>query len=116
MNSNQKPIGNPRTLSLSKTPTHEEDFADVICAAARGDVRAIGALVAAYYPVLLAQAAEVLGPWQQADAEDVVQDFLVSLFEGRNRFPPKRHYAPAWMVRIVRAIAQTRRHEECGHE
>jgi DNA-directed RNA polymerase specialized sigma24 family protein len=105
-------IRRPRTLSLSKTPTHEEDFAELICAAACGDVRAIGAVVAAYYPVLLAQAAEVLGPWQQADAEDVVQDFLLSLCEGRNRFQPKQDNAPAWMARIVRAIAQTRRHEE----
>jgi DNA-directed RNA polymerase specialized sigma24 family protein len=116
MNTNRKPIGKHSTPSLSKTPTHAEDFADVICAATRGDVRAIGALADAYYPVLLAQAAEVLGPWQQADAEDVVQDSFLSLCEGRNRFLPKQDYAPAWMARIVRAIAQTRRHEECGHE
>ena len=116
MNSNRKPIRKHRTLSMSETPTHEEDFADVICAATRGDLHAVDAIADAYYPMLLAQALEVLGTWQQADAEDVVQDFLLSLSEGRNRFLPKRHYAPAWMARIVRAIAQTRRHEECGHE
>ena len=101
-----------RTLSFSETPTHEEDFRDLVVAATRGDLCAASALADAFYPTLVAEAAAVLDPWQRAHAEDVVNDFFVSICEGRNRFVPKKHDAVTWMVRIVRAIDQTRRREE----
>ena len=41
------------------------------------------------------------------EAEDVVQDFFLSLRESKNRFLPGRGRAIAWMTGVVRAIAQT---------
>ena len=104
-----------RTLSVGDHPSAEDDFNAMVYEASRGDTRAIGARAAAYYGRLLAEATDVLG-MRHAEAEDVVEDFFLSLCEAKNRFLPRREDAIGWMIRIVRAIAQTRRYPEGDHE
>lgn len=45
------------------------------------------------------------------EAEDVVQDLLLELLEGRSRFTPAHGEAIPWMCGIVRAMARKRRAE-----
>jgi Sigma-70 region 2 len=64
-----------------------------------------GGLRPPFSPGLLAEAKAVLGPDFEDEAADVLQDFFLSLVEGRSRFAPERGRALPWMFGIVRAIA-----------
>ncbi len=84
----------------------QAEFADLVMRACRGDRRAIGAIYVAFGPVLLREARSVMGAFKQ-DAEEVVQDFFVSLLEGRSLYVPAQGYATRWMCGVVRAMAKT---------
>jgi DNA-directed RNA polymerase specialized sigma24 family protein len=81
---------------------------DLVVRASQGDRRAIGAIAVAFGPQLLREARAALGPMEE-DCDDVVQDFFLSLVEGRTRFVPERKRALEWMFGIVRAIARKHR-------
>ena len=78
--------------------------------ASRGDRRAIGAIAVAIGPTLLAAARTGLGGFKQ-EADDVLQDFYVSLLERRWRFTPGHGHAMQWMCGVVTGIALLRRRE-----
>ena len=61
-------------------------------------------------PTLLAEAAAVLGVYEEESA-DVLQDFFLLLLEGRLRFSPADGPALPWMCRGVRQLAKLRREE-----
>src|SRR5258708_21795012 len=84
----------------------QAEFADLVVRACKGDRRAVGAIYVAFGPVLLREARSVMGRFKQ-DAEDVVQDFFVSLLEGRSVYVPAHGYATRWMCGVVRAMAKT---------
>ena len=88
----------------------QAEFADLVVRATQGDRRAVGAIAAAFGPVLLREARAVLGPFKQDD-EDVVQDFFLSLLDGRLRYVPPQGRAAEWMCGVVRAMAKTYRKE-----
>jgi DNA-directed RNA polymerase specialized sigma24 family protein len=94
-----------------------DDLDDLVVKASQGDRRAIGAIAVAFGPRLLDEAIEVLGRKFADQAADVLQDFFLSLCEGRTRFVPARGRALPWMFGIVRAAAlKTRadRHVDWG--
>ncbi len=99
---------------LNDTSTHGQDleaeFDHLVMLASRGDRRAIGAIAVAIGPTLLAAARTGLGGFGQ-EAEDVLQDFFISLLEGRWRFTPGHGRAMQWMCGVVTGIAHLRRCE-----
>jgi DNA-directed RNA polymerase specialized sigma24 family protein len=82
-----------------------DDFDGLVVKASHGDPRAVGAIAIAFGPRLLAEAKAVLGRSFDSEASDVLQDFFLSLVEGRTRFVPQRGRALPWMFGIVRAAA-----------
>jgi DNA-directed RNA polymerase specialized sigma24 family protein len=88
----------------------QAEFADLVLRACNGDRRAVGAIYVAFGPVLLRKARSVMGPFKE-DAEDVVQDFFVSVLEGRSVYVPAQGYAIRWMCGVVLAMAKTYRKE-----
>jgi DNA-directed RNA polymerase specialized sigma24 family protein len=95
-----------RNAHVSQTDAQRlADLDALVARASRGDRRAIGAIAIAFGPRLLSEAQAVMGPFEQ-DADDVLQDFLLALLEGRNRFVPDPARAIPWMVGIVRATAR----------
>jgi DNA-directed RNA polymerase specialized sigma24 family protein len=97
--------------TIPQTDTQRQDeFDDLVVHASQGDRRAVGAIAVALGPMLLEEARTVLGEFEQ-DAEDVLDDFLLSLLERRARFTPAHGRATPWLCRIVRLIAQERRRE-----
>jgi DNA-directed RNA polymerase specialized sigma24 family protein len=107
-----------KTTTIRKTLTHDsgpdtqqqDDFDDLVRRAAHGDRRAIGAIAIAFGPSLLDEARHVLGPHEH-EAEDVLQDFFLTLLEGGSRFVPAHGSAIRWMGDIIRTIALRRRTE-----
>ena len=86
------------------------EFDHLVMLASRGDRRAIGAIAVAVGPTLLKAARGGLGPFGQ-EAEDVLQDFFVSLLERRWRFTPGHGHGMQWMCGVVQGIAYLRRRE-----
>lgn len=91
-----------------------DDLDALVVAASQGNRRAIGAIAIAFGPRLLDEARKALGKSFADEAPDVVQDFFLSLCEGRSRFVPKRGRALPWMFGIVRATARKARAEREG--
>ncbi len=88
-----------------------DDLDALVVAAAHGDRRALGAIAVAFGPRLIGEAKAILGRFFEEEATDLVQDFFVSLLEGRSRFAPQRKRALPWMFGIVRAAATKARAE-----
>jgi DNA-directed RNA polymerase specialized sigma24 family protein len=86
------------------------DMDDLVRRASQGDSRAIGAIAIAFGKMLLEEARAVMGDFAQ-EAEDVLQDFFVSLLERRSRFTPAHGRAIPWMCGLVRAMARKHRAE-----
>lgn len=84
------------------------DVDDLVMRASQGDRRAVLTLTRVVGPLLRDEARRELGPYAD-EASDVVQDFLVFLLEGEWPYVPDRDGGCAWMRRIVRSIARTRR-------
>jgi DNA-directed RNA polymerase specialized sigma24 family protein len=89
------------------------EFDELVRSAVAGDRRAIGAIAIAFGPKRLHEARAVLGSRFKQEAEDVVQDFFVSLLEGQSRFAPAQGRAIPWMCGVVRAIARKARGDRC---
>ena len=103
------------TLATQNTKAFEQsdwsqNMDDLVLGAARGDETAIAHVAAFFGDTLQAQARGVMGPFSQ-DAEDVVQDFLLSLVERRSPLVPERGRAISWMFGVVRAAARKYRAE-----
>jgi DNA-directed RNA polymerase specialized sigma24 family protein len=88
----------------------QADFDDLAMGASHGDKRALGAIAIALSPTLLEEARAVMGDFEQ-EAGDVLQDFFLTLAEGRSRFTPAHERAIAWMCGIIRAMARKHRAE-----
>jgi len=88
----------------------QEDFDTLVMLASRGDRRAIGAIAAALGGELLKVARKALEGCED-EADDVIQDFLLSLVEERWPFNREQGGGQAWMFGIVRMIARNRRRE-----
>jgi DNA-directed RNA polymerase specialized sigma24 family protein len=86
----------------------QDDLDALVMRASLGDRRAIGAIAVAFGPRLLQEARAVLRDFEQ-EAEDVLQDFVLSLVERQSRFTPAHGRAIPWMCGIVRALARKRR-------
>ena len=84
------------------------DFDDLVRRASQGDRRAIGAIAIAFSADLLKEARAVMGDFAH-EADDVLQDFFVSMLEGQSRFTPAQGRAIPWMCGIVRAMARKHR-------
>jgi DNA-directed RNA polymerase specialized sigma24 family protein len=100
-----RPTFNPRFESK-----HQADFDLLVQRASRGDGKAIGAIAVAFTPLFLEQAEAELGPFKD-DAEDVLEDFLLFLLEGRWPYVSRPGDAKPWLHRMVATIARTRRSE-----
>jgi|SRR5580704_4760179 DNA-directed RNA polymerase specialized sigma24 family protein len=105
------PLSSHRTRNASNDTQVQDDFDDLVMNASRGDSRAVGAIAVALGPMILGEARAVLGEYSH-EAEDVLQDFLLFMLDGRSPFRPAHGRAVPWMCRMVRAIAQTRRKEK----
>jgi len=103
-------VSSPVNRNASDSAQIQDEFDDLVVAAAGGDARAIGAIAVALGPTLREEARVVLGEYADEDW-DVLQDFLVVLLEGRSRFRPAHGRAVTWLCRTIRAMAQTRRLE-----
>ncbi len=104
-----KPLSTP-SRRLSPQAEHKLAFDDLVKRASRGDRDAIAAIVLAFGPDLREQARADLKPWGD-EAEDLVQDFFLHLLEGRWRYVPDHAGGSAWMRRVIRTMAATRRAE-----
>jgi DNA-directed RNA polymerase specialized sigma24 family protein len=91
--------------TLTDSQLNDELDALMVRCASQGDAHAIGAIALAFGKDLLKEARAVMGDFAQ-DAEDVLQDFLVSLLEGRSRFTPEHGRALLWMRGVVLAMAR----------
>jgi hypothetical protein len=83
-----------------------EQFDELVAKAARGDLRAIGAIAVTFGPELLKEASRELGAPNHPDAGDVVQEFFLAMTEGTLTFPGERGTGLAWMKRMVRERAR----------
>ena len=91
--------------SHSRTAAQRQvEFDKLMWRAADGDRRAIGAIAIAIGPTLLKEARIGLGEFDQ-DAEEVLNDFFLSLLERRFLFTPAHGRAMPWMCGVVQAIA-----------
>jgi uncharacterized protein YuzE len=77
----------------------------LVLAASRGDAKALESLAAETEPLVLREARRALGRRHEQDAEDVAQDFWLSLAERTLVFPLIRGAARAWIKRMVRQLA-----------
>jgi DNA-directed RNA polymerase specialized sigma24 family protein len=111
MNTARKSNAQSSRHSHSQTDTQlQDDFDALVTRANQGDTRALGAIAIACRPDLLREAGAVMGDFAR-EAEDIVQDLLLELLEGRSRFTPAQGRAIHWMCGIVRAMARKRRAE-----
>jgi DNA-directed RNA polymerase specialized sigma24 family protein len=106
---NDTEIHHPAThVHVSSARTRDEDV-DALMELATGDDReALGKIARRFRSKLLREARDCLrGDRDQAD--DVVQDFFLSILEGDRVFVRGKTPATAWMRAIVRAMARDRR-------
>lgn len=99
----------PKLLSA---PTCLQPYArvdEVVRYAARGDRMAVAVIVRRFGETLLHEAMSVLGSDFEEEARDVLQDFFVSLLEGRIEILPAHGRAIPWMCGVVGAMARKQR-------
>jgi DNA-directed RNA polymerase specialized sigma24 family protein len=87
------------------THSRREDLDALMELAASGDRKALGAIARRLRARLLREALAVLGD-EHEEAEDVVQDFFLSLLERERTFVRGKTPATAWARAIVRAMAR----------
>jgi DNA-directed RNA polymerase specialized sigma24 family protein len=104
-------IKHPTQFHASSTPhadaQNQTAFDDLVLRASQGDRRAIAAVAIAFGPLLLREAKACLEGYEH-EADDVLQDFFLSLLERRSRFGPARGRAIPWMCEAVQALARER--------
>jgi DNA-directed RNA polymerase specialized sigma24 family protein len=83
-----------------------EQFDELVAEAARGDLRAIGAIAIALGPTLLKEARRGLGKGREHEAGDVLQAFFLAMTEGTMAFAGEQGTGLAWMKRMVRQGAR----------
>lgn len=78
-----------------------QDSADaaLLCAIAQGQDAALGRLVARHGPGLTAVATRYLG--SHSDAEDIVQETFLRVWQNASRFDPTRAKASTWIYAIA---------------
>ncbi len=106
--SNARKVLSISTPAFTPATRFKADVDDLVMRASHGDRRAVLTITRLVGPMLRAEARRELGPYAD-EASDVVQDFLVFLIEGEWPYVPHRDGGDAWMRRIVRTIARTRR-------
>lgn len=79
-------------------PAHELDWSIMMARAQAGDSDAYRRLLTAVTPYLRARALARLGP--AGDAEDAVQDTLLTIHQARQTYDPGRPFGP-WLVAIA---------------
>jgi DNA-directed RNA polymerase specialized sigma24 family protein len=94
--------------SLTPEQEHKRQFEELVVRASRGDSTAVTAIYIAFRPVILEEARRQLGPYAD-EAEDVLQEMLVFLLEGRWPYVPAHGRASKWICRVARAFAHRHR-------
>jgi RNA polymerase sigma-70 factor (ECF subfamily) len=82
------------TPTITVNPTDEDLLREI----ASGSEEPMGALYQRYAPIVFGMAAQALG---RASAEEIVQDFFVSVWRGAASFDPKKGMARAWLLQIA---------------
>jgi RNA polymerase sigma-70 factor (ECF subfamily) len=89
----------PLTLAVANVQVNEAELAVLMRAAQEGDSAAYGQLLCAVMPLVRRLAVR---RWTGSDdAEDVVQDVLLSLHQVRHTYDPRRPFLP-WLMAIAR--------------
>jgi hypothetical protein len=107
MNAVARTISNIETDPLPTSPARPAAVKLALRASEKQRRSAVAAAIAAG-PTLLAEAAAVLGDFEQ-ESEDVLQDFLLFLLEGWIGHERTDGPVLPWMCGIVREIARRRR-------
>ena len=85
----------------------EQRWSDLMVASQAGDQHAYAALLRDLQPALVGI---VSRRWRRSDeAEDIVQDILISVHLSRHTYDPQRPFAPWLMVLVKRRIADAAR-------
>lgn len=87
------------TVSSQPASEREDRWGRAMAAAQSGDEAAYRTLLAELLPVVRRQVRAKIS--EPADAEDVVQNALISIHRGRHTYRPERPFAP-WMRTVVR--------------
>jgi DNA-directed RNA polymerase specialized sigma24 family protein len=98
-------VSSHRDLTAAAEQSHRESVEALVERASRGDRNAVTAIAIAYRWVLLGEARVVLGPYEQ-DAEDVLQELLLLLLEGRWPYAPGFGPPGKWLRATVRRLAE----------
>jgi len=102
------------------TPSSPESISDqaLLRQAVERQPDALGALYNRYAPTLLALAARILGT--RADAEEVVQEVFLRVWDHGGRYDPARSSVSTWLILLARSRAidrlRTRKVVERTHE
>jgi RNA polymerase sigma-70 factor (ECF subfamily) len=98
----------PQTKRSAEQPNYDLDWSIMMARAQSGDKDAYHRLLTAIVPYLRARALVRLGSVQEA--EECVQDTLLTIHEARQSYDPTRPFGP-WLVAIAdRRIADRLRH------
>jgi RNA polymerase sigma-70 factor (ECF subfamily) len=89
-------------LSLSNPQTDAED-AELLRAVARGDESAFARVYDRYSPILLGLMLRILR--SRAEAEDVLQEVFLQVWQRAHSFDPARGRAFTWLVTLARSRA-----------
>ena len=101
-------VSTPVTQSNPTEPSIESLLDDVIRRGARGDRAAIGRIASIFGSLMTDHAAEHLGRFD-ADDEDVRQDVLLAMLEGKLRPPSEDQSAVQWLLDVVESFARGER-------
>lgn len=103
---------------MTGTHGNSQHLADLMRSAQDGDGKAYLELLRAITPMLRAAARRQLSVYNRQEAEDVVQDILMSLHSARATYNPERPFIP-WLMGIARnriADAIRRAARRAAHE
>ncbi|MGH7437695.1 MAG: RNA polymerase sigma factor [Polyangiaceae bacterium] len=100
---------------LTPEEQHRADFRDLVARASRGDRNAVWAIYIAFDDEIREHARAALGPYA-VDDEDVLQDFLVTLLEGRAPYLQEQGAPRKWIRRTVRVLAERHRARRDGYD
>jgi RNA polymerase sigma-70 factor (ECF subfamily) len=89
--------------SLSARPEQDELDAELVRATARGDERAYASLYDRYSPILFGLLLRILH--SRAEAEDVLQEVFLQVWQQARSFDQSRGRAFTWLVTLARSRA-----------
>lgn len=109
------PVPGPVYRSRSRTGALQpSDEVELVSRVAGGDGRALAELYDRYSPLLLACARRVLG--RQSDAEEVLQEVFLQVWNLAGRYEPGRSSVSTWLVLLTRSRSIDRLRSERSAE